>query len=271
MKQKLFAAFLLGVLTTVLVMGSIFVYLDDKDDSNDGSNEETTVDLQLDQKWYYRNEGKSMRELAFIVFESEDRLVGYNGCNDISTTYSLDGGNIEINENITTTLKLCIEDPNFSEADFMDTFQNSTKVEVENDVLTLSTDGGKQLVFYKDVNTASGLVGKWGYLKTMKGEEETLVIPDSVVSLNFEEDGKVSGEACNTFGSDYLINEGMDNLTITEVISTKKACSEPEGVMEQESEFFMNLSEAKNFTSDGTNLKIFFGENNYMEFVRAIE
>jgi heat shock protein HslJ len=70
------------------------------------------------------------------------------------------------------------------------------------------------------------------------GDAVAGVLPDVEVTAVFDEEGNLTGSAgCNTYSATYTASNGM--LTLTPAVSTKMACTTPEGVMDQES-FYLN-------------------------------
>jgi heat shock protein HslJ len=80
------------------------------------------------------------------------------------------------------------------------------------------------------------------------------VMSGTQVTLEFT-DGKLSGNAgCNSYFGDYRAD--THNLAVGSIASTEMFCTNPEGVMEQESEYLRRLLSAVSYTIDGENLTI---------------
>lgn len=74
--------------------------------------------------------------------------------------------------------------------------------------------------------------GRGGVVSTIIGSEMTAV---------FGADGTVTGSAgCNNYSAGYEVDG--NNISISLPVSTKMACDQPEGIMEQEQEFLTALS-----------------------------
>jgi len=96
----------------------------------------------------------------------------------------------------------------------------------------------------------------------LDGSEWTLVelngaslLPDTNITLSFEE-GRAGGFAgCNAYGGPY--EEGSDGaLSISMLERTLQACLEPEGVMEQEDAYLAALQEAAAYRMEDGRLEI---------------
>ena len=73
------------------------------------------------------------------------------------------------------------------------------------------------------------------------------------------DDRQVSGSAgCNTYFGDYEAKK--NELSISMLAWTARACVEPEGVMEQEQKYLSALQAAESYTIEGGELQIFCGD-----------
>ena len=79
------------------------------------------------------------------------------------------------------------------------------------------------------------------------------LVPGTEITATFE-DGEVSGMACNHYGGEYEVSG--DKLTITRVFMTEMACMEPQGIMEQETEYLKLLTGAQSFKLSAGRLSI---------------
>jgi heat shock protein HslJ len=79
------------------------------------------------------------------------------------------------------------------------------------------------------------------------------LIPETEITASFA-DGQVGGQACNSYGGSYTVSG--DKLTVRELYQTEMACLEPEGIMEQESQYMDLLRQADNFSISGQELRI---------------
>ncbi len=89
-----------------------------------------------------------------------------------------------------------------------------------------------------------------------------LVTPllDTRLTMDFGANGGLSGSSgCNTYTTSYQVNGS--NITISQPGGTQKLCEEPEGIMEQESEFINAITAASTFRIDGNTLEIRMTDN----------
>lgn len=81
------------------------------------------------------------------------------------------------------------------------------------------------------------------------------VIPGSTVSAIFDQSGQLSGNSgCNTYSTTYTSD--ATSLTIGVVSGTQQLCSDPPGIMEQESAYWSSLPLASTYEISGNNLNI---------------
>jgi heat shock protein HslJ len=90
------------------------------------------------------------------------------------------------------------------------------------------------------------------------GEQNNLeqVLDGTKITATFDKgEGEVSGSGgCNTYFASYEIDG--NNLSISNLAWTERACLSPAGVMEQEQKFLSLLADAESFQTDDTSLTI---------------
>jgi Heat shock protein len=114
-------------------------------------------------------------------------------------------------------------------------------------ILSISTSG------VDATGSGQGPAGNWQLEERVSGLDMVQVIPGTRITASITADGKISGSAgCNSYGGSWT-SEG-DSFTIGQVYSTEMYCMEPEGVMEQESEYFNLLGQVAGYTLSGERL-----------------
>ncbi len=87
---------------------------------------------------------------------------------------------------------------------------------------------------------------------------ESLVIEGTTITLKFGADGRAGGSGgCNSYGGEY--RERGDNLSFSQIISTKRACLE-ESANQQEQRYFAALESASKLKLTDNRLTIFYGD-----------
>jgi heat shock protein HslJ len=83
---------------------------------------------------------------------------------------------------------------------------------------------------------------------------QSLIIGTEITS-DFDEDGTMTGSAgCNDYSAPYEATEDM--ISIGMAIRTEMACTDPEGVMEQETQYLASLQDAVVYTIRDDRLEV---------------
>ncbi len=83
----------------------------------------------------------------------------------------------------------------------------------------------------------------------------TSVLAGTTLTANFGEDGTLTGNSgCNDYSGPYKVTGNQ--IGIGPLSSTKKACSDPVGVMDQESQYLAALENAQVFIVEGNTLEL---------------
>jgi heat shock protein HslJ len=112
---------------------------------------------------------------------------------------------------------------------------------------------------------------KWSLNSYGEHRNPELILEGTEITTTFDKGkGEVSGSGgCNTYFASYEING--NNLSISNLAWTERACLSPEGIMEQEQEFLSLLGEAASFQADDTSLTITCSNGRQLYFTRATD
>lgn len=92
------------------------------------------------------------------------------------------------------------------------------------------------------------------------GNTKAILTGTEITAIFKSDEHQVSGSAgCNSYFGGYQV-DGKE-LTIQQVGSTEMYCMDPEGVMNQESEYLKLLIKAESYEVDGMKLKINSGDS----------
>jgi heat shock protein HslJ len=81
------------------------------------------------------------------------------------------------------------------------------------------------------------------------------VLAGTTLTASFGEDGTMTGNSgCNDYNGPYKVTGNQ--IGIGPLSSTRKACSDPAGVMEQETQYLAALANAEVFAIDGNTLEL---------------
>lgn len=189
-------------------------------------------------------------------FDEEGRVSGSSGCNNYGAAYEVDGNNITINTSpAATTLMACPEPVMVQEAAYMEALGAAETFEISEDQLTLFDADGNPVVVFSAVS--QDLAGSsWEVISYNNGRGGVVsVIIGTEITANFGEDGQLTGNAsCNDYFGPYETDG--ENISMGPFGATRKACPEPEGIMQQEVEYLAALETAATYTIDGVTMNM---------------
>jgi heat shock protein HslJ len=151
---------------------------------------------------------------------------------------------------------LCAEPVNEQERTYFQALNEAARFEITDDeTLSLSDGEGNALVVY--VAQSQALEGtSWDVISYNNGRGGvTSVIIGTEITANFAEDGQLSGSSgCNTYTATYESED--EAISIGPPGLTRQFCAEPEGVMEQESEYLAALQTAATYRIEGNSMNM---------------
>ena len=107
------------------------------------------------------------------------------------------------------------------------------------------------------------LLAEWE-LTSLAGREP---IAGSRISVIFEETRFSGYSGCNWYGGDYQVSE--TSLRTSEVFGTERACSSPQGAMEQEARYLATLVKSELFQATAEELTILGEDGTTLRFRRV--
>ena len=188
-------------------------------------------------------------------FNDDGRVSGSGGCNSYNTTYELSRDNIEFGEQIVTTLMACPDPVMEQESAYLEALLNATKFEITGDEMVLYNGDGDELARF--VAVEQELAGtSWEVIAYNNGQRAVVsVIGGTEITAEFDQEGQLTGSAgCNNYFASYETDD--DAISIGPAGSTRMACGEPEGIMEQEQQYLAALETAATYKIDGMNLEM---------------
>lgn len=170
-----------------------------------------------------------------------DRYAGSAGCNWYLGTYAVDTEQIRLNAPATTAIHCADEAVNAQEARFFNIMANTIAYAVEDDQLIAYTSDAQRLATYNPAEPTPFEDTTWGLKFMVSDEDLAPLLPFSEVTAVFA-DGQVTGAGgCNSYSAPYTRDGGT--MTIGAIEVTNAQCSEPAGVMEQETAFLAGLAQ----------------------------
>ena len=193
---------------------------------------------------------------------------GSGGCNRYTASYSVDAGKLTIGL-AASTMMACPEPQPTVEQAFMAALATTMAYKIEDDQLDLLDAGGRKIATFKawQPMALQGVTWRATVYNNGRGAAVSL-IDGSEITATFGADGLLSGSAgCNHYRAAY-VTEGS-SITIQAPAATRKACSNPDGVMRQESEYLKALTTAATYAIQGRQLELRTAEDALVALFQA--
>lgn len=189
------------------------------------------------------------------TFGADGTVSGSGGCNRFSGRYTATGTTIRVEEALASTMMACDQPVMAQEAAFFAALKGARTFAVAAEQLTLSAEGGGVVASF--VAQKQELAGTtWQVTGYNNGQDAVVsVLTGSTPTVAFGADGAVTGSGgCNTLRGTFTASGGT--IKVGPLASTKMACAEPAGVMEQEARLVAALESAATYKIEGQKLEL---------------
>jgi heat shock protein HslJ len=183
------------------------------------------------------------------------RVQGSDGCNRYSAPYTAVEGRFELGSPGVSTQMACPEPITRLASDFNAALARARSYRIDGTALVLLDAGGVALATFAP--QATGLAGTaWEVTGYNNGRQAVVSVQTGTrLTVEFMSERRVSGSAgCNSFVGTYTAAGSV--LTIGPLASTRKACLQPEGIMEQEAAFLRALETVATARREGERLEL---------------
>jgi heat shock protein HslJ len=187
-------------------------------------------------------------------FSPDGKVSGSAGCNQYNGSYTTSGSSITIS-NLANTMMACEQAVMDQESAYLAALGDAKTYAVKGDTLTLNGADGNALVTYSaQSQTLAGT--NWEVIGYNNGKQAvTSLLLNTSMTASFGSDGTLSGNAgCNTYSGPYTTTGNQ--IKIGPLVSTMMACSDPEGIMEQESQYLTAIQNATTYLVEGKVLEL---------------
>ncbi len=201
------------------------------------------------------NDQPVMPETQVTINFTDHLVSGTDGCNRYNSSYTADDLHLAIDKNIASTMMACAEPVMRQASAFTSALSQAAVFKLSSGTLTLFDAHQKTLAVFTVQSQA--LAGtSWIVTGYNNGRQAVIsVLAGAPLTLNFVADGRLHGSAgCNTYSGSFQTS-GAD-LTLSALASTMMACSDPVGIMDQESQFLHALQSAVSYHIDGDQLEL---------------
>jgi len=263
MKKTFLVGVFIGVLVSAAAALGYLIY------QNNSSLQRSQVGIQQlikNNRWYLQTlDGETPHKIIYFELDENERANGFSGCNTFFGAYSLNNWQLTFSE-LAATKKACLDIIDL-ETDFLAALGEVESFNLSDNKLILKSNYST-LVFVPNINMVSGIIGKWEYIRSVENNIKKTNLPNTSINLEFDINGNLNGEACNLISGTYTVGAEGTTLELN-AATTQRFCISPEGIMEQESLFLDNLSNVKGFKINGTTLKLYYTEADYLEFTKV--
>ncbi len=192
--------------------------------------------------------------LPTLVFD-ETSLGGNGSCNRFGGDYTQDGDKLSVSA-LFSTMMYC-EGVSDQEQAYLAALQAAASFRIDGGrLIILDASGASTLVFDPQDNSLEGKT--WQLTAYAIPNAITSLIVDTQISAQFD-GGSMSGSAgCNTYNAAYTLDG--NKTTFGPAVSTKMFCAEPEGLMQQETDFLSAIATAVTYRVEGRTLTFFNAE-----------
>jgi heat shock protein HslJ len=189
-----------------------------------------------------------------------DRYAGTGGCNFFLGVYEVEGETMRFMTPAQTMAQCTPEAIMEQEGMFLSSLWNIIEYRKDGDKLMGYTTDDQLLVTFEPAAPVEFEGTVWSMRFQDYGNGLTPLLTGSEVTALFE-GGNLSGSAgCNTYTTTYTLDG--DNFEAAEVVSTRMACEEPEGIMDQEAKFLENIQNAVKLIQTGGLIQLLDAEGN---------
>jgi len=186
----------------------------------------------------------------------DGQVTGIAGCNSYFGSYESSGDSLSIGPIGMTEMYCFPEALMDQEGAYLAALESAASYQIAAGKLQIANADGETVLTFSVLEPASLTGTTWrlngyndgqsGFVSVLSGTEITAV---------FGDDGQVAGSAgCNSYTAPYAV-EGSA-ITFGPAATTRKMCSEPEGVMEQEGAYLAALESATAYQIEGDELTL---------------
>lgn len=185
----------------------------------------------------------------------DGQVSGQSGCNRYFASYTVDGNNLTV-ELGGSTMMACPDPLMVLEQEYLAALGSAASYQISDSELQILNSDGELVLAFEASQPVSLTGSLWQALSYNNGKEAvvSLIIGTEITAI-FAEDGTLSGSAgCNNYTASYQVDG--DQISIGPAASTRKACAEPEGIMEQEMAYLLALETANTYRIEGDRLEL---------------
>jgi heat shock protein HslJ len=204
---------------------------------------------------------------AFIEIDTANgRFTGNGGCNQIFGSVRISGPRVTFSS-IGMTRRMCRLMPGaVPENKVVRALESTLRYQVTGRELTFYDRRGRAVLqFRRDVNRPerAGLADRKWMLETIGTRRTSVSVSDAFVVFDEQKRSAGGNSGCNVYGGSYYERNG--SISITEIISTMRACEEGDK-MDVERSLLNGLRNANRYEIRDSRLRLYRGTNLLLTF-----
>ena len=209
--------------------------------------------------WYLDSQGKQTKVLAGTEITAEFKdgnLAGNAGCNNYFGTYQVDGNTLKVS-GIGSTMMACLETGVMEqEQAYLAALEQSATFQAQADSLQIADAGGKTILAYSVLQPLPLTGTLWEVTAYNNGKQAVVsLLTGTKITALFAADNSLTGSAgCNTYTASYKVNGSQ--IQIGSAASTMMFCSQPDGIMDQETAYLKALESGNTYEIIGDQLTL---------------
>jgi heat shock protein HslJ len=205
---------------------------------------------------------------SVAIDEDRRKFTGSTGCNQMFGSLFVRGRNIDFTD-IGTTKRMCKLMPgNVAEDVFLKALRDTVRYSQTGNALSLLDRRGRTVLRFtrildREPSVLSKLDDRKWVLEQIKNQQTFAPLPYAFVNFDANRNSVGGDSGCNVFGGEYRVNG--TSITITDVISTMRACVE-DNKMSVQRDLFDGLRTARRFEIKGGRLMLYRGNQLLLTF-----
>lgn len=206
------------------------------------------VDWQLQQ---YRvadalQDAVDGKDPAVLRFD-DGRVSGSAGCNRLLGAYRLGDGQLRFEPRTAATMMACPSPLMDQEQAVFEAMGQAATYRIDAGSLHIASADGQPLLRFTERKGLPLIGTSWRLTWYNNGRQAIVsVLEDSAFMLELGDDGQLEGKACNRYRAGFEHDDRLFRL-VGPIAATRAACSQPQGIVEQEGAYFAVLERVAGF------------------------